>query len=72
MDDKQLLEDHFLSYDYTKPEEYEKREYLRYNKSLVGSNGNSGGGGNRSSKKRVRRVFFSTQGPCIKLDDYTT
>lgn len=60
MDDKQLLEEKFLSYDYTKPEEYEKR----YNKSCsLVSSGN--GGGNRNKKRVCCRI-------CLYPSDYHT
>lgn len=44
MDDKQLLEENFISFDYTKPEENEKRKEqlsLKHNKFLSNTNSKS-------------------------------
>lgn len=54
MDDKQLLEENFLSFDYTKPEENEKRkEYLllKHNKLLSNSNNRSINSINRNKER---------------------
>lgn len=58
MDDKQLLEENFLSFDYTKPEENEKRkEYLllKHNKLLSNSNNRSINSINRNKVLMHRR-----------------